>query len=704
MIWAALRPFASVRPMGRIHILDPALADQIAAGEVIERPASVVKELVENALDAGARSITIEIREGGSELMRVSDDGSGMDRQDAALSLLRHATSKIRSQADLEAIATLGFRGEALPSIASVSRIRLATRRPEDLEGTEIASEAGAPPRVSPVGCAAGTSVEVRDLFFNVPARRKFLKSKATESAQIGEVCLRAALLDAGLRLTLLRDGRRAAEYLPAADWAERAAHVLSDKRVRIDDEHAGVRVRAVLGAPEHSRSGAGALHVFVNGRPVRERNLARSVAFAYGSVMPPGRYPIGVVHLDVPREEVDVNVHPQKAEVRFVRGREIHEAVTRVLARGLGTSAWKGPAARSTSFWSERLPSGPLASALAPAAEPEADPWGLDRGASPGAAPIRPAPAADPTAGSHGIERAAAASAQALQPGPSADPTSPFHGHDRAAPAGAQALQPGPAADSAARWRGLDRAASAGAPALSPALGAASLPEAAPRQPALPYAPAPPQALAAREPQVAPPAFAEATGRGKYRALAQARQLFVVAESAAGLVVIDQHAADERIHYQRLRAQYAAREVRAQRLLLPERVELSEREAALLETYADQIALTGLEVALIGARTAAVRAVPALLRRAPPERLLRDLLDELSRSGERGFGDALDMALATMACHGAIRAGDPLSLQECQALLDGLSAIEEFAGHCPHGRPIVFEIPFDALARKVGR
>jgi DNA mismatch repair protein MutL len=633
--------------MGRIHILDTALADQIAAGEVIERPASVVKELLENALDAGARSITIEIREGGSELMRVSDDGCGMDREDAALSLLRHATSKIRSQADLEAIATLGFRGEALPSIASVSRIRLATRRAEDLEGTEVTAEAGAPPRVSPVGCAAGTSVEVRDLFFNVPARRKFLKSKATESAQIGEVCLRAALLDAALRLVLLRDGRRAAEYLPATDWAERAVHVLSGKRVRIEDQHAGVRVRALLGAPEDSRSGAGALHVFVNGRPVRERNLARSVAFAYGSVMPPGRYPIGVVHLDVARDEVDVNVHPQKAEVRFVRGREINEALTRVLARGLGTSAWKGPAARGPAFWSERLPAGPLAVALAPAAgEAAADPWGLDAAPSPGPAP---------------------------------------------APSWAREQPLGQAAEPAAAW---------------PAAGA---PEAGGRQPALPYAPVRPVfPQLARDPQAQlAPVESPAPGAAppsSYRALAQARQLFIVAESARGLVVIDQHAADERIHYQRLRAQYAARQVRTQQLLLPEHVELSEREAALLETHADQISLTGLEVALIGARSAAVRAVPALLRRAPPERLLRDLLDELSRSGERGFGDALDMALATMACHGAIRAGDPLSLPECQALLDSLASIEDFAGHCPHGRPIVFEIPFDELARKVGR
>ncbi|HEX6245348.1 MAG TPA: DNA mismatch repair endonuclease MutL, partial [Polyangiales bacterium] len=272
------------RSMARIRILDGALADQIAAGEVIERPASVVKELLENALDAGARSLTVEIREGGSELIRVSDDGVGMDREDAQLCVLRHATSKIRSQADLEAIATLGFRGEALPSIASVARFRLVTRTADAVEGTELVMEGGSPPQLSPVGAPQGTTIEVRDLFFNVPARRKFLKSKATESAQIGEACLRVALLDHALRLNLVRDGRRVAEYLPATDWSERAAHVLTGKRVRVEGEHAGVRVRAVLGAPEDSRSGAGSLHIFVNGRPVRERSLARSVAFAYGS------------------------------------------------------------------------------------------------------------------------------------------------------------------------------------------------------------------------------------------------------------------------------------------------------------------------------------------------------------------------------------------------------------------------------------
>ena len=355
--------------MPSIRILDAALADQIAAGEVVERPASVVKELLENALDAGARTVTVEIRDGGSTLVRVTDDGAGMDRDDARIAVLRHATSKLRTASDLARISTLGFRGEALPSIASVSRMRLVTRTQGSVEATEVLLEGGAEARVSPAGAAVGTTVEVRDLFFNTPARKKFLKSGATESAQISEICLRAALIDPALRLLVLRDGRRAREFLPASDWAERARHVLEGKSVRIDGEQRGVSVRALLSAPEQARSGASGLHVFVNGRPVRDRNLARSVAFAYGSVMPPGRFPTGVVHLALDPEEVDVNVHPQKAEVRFQRGREIHEALTRVLSKGLGTSAWAGPASRKPSFWSERYPSARCIPSPVPAA-----------------------------------------------------------------------------------------------------------------------------------------------------------------------------------------------------------------------------------------------------------------------------------------------------------------------------------------------
>ncbi|MCA9528982.1 MAG: DNA mismatch repair endonuclease MutL, partial [Myxococcales bacterium] len=362
----------------RIHVLEGALVDQIAAGEVVERPASVVKELVENALDAGATRVDVDIADGGRARIRVSDDGSGMDREDAARAVLRHATSKIREVDDLLALTTLGFRGEALPSIASVSRFSLKTRPEAEVAGTEVRIEGGAAPVVRDVGCAAGTSVTVEDLFFNVPARRKFLRAAQSESGRILGVCLAAALGAPALHLTVTSNGRKARAYLPARDWFERAETTFADEPLeRIEATRDGVGVRAALGPPERARSGARYLHLFVNGRPVSDRALARAVAFAYGSVLPPGRYPAGVVHLDLEPQRVDVNAHPQKAEVRFAGGRIVHDALTRALASRLGTEAWsgagRGPVARSPSYWDERL--GGLAHAAPTAAERTATP-----------------------------------------------------------------------------------------------------------------------------------------------------------------------------------------------------------------------------------------------------------------------------------------------------------------------------------------
>ncbi|MDQ3037391.1 MAG: DNA mismatch repair endonuclease MutL, partial [Myxococcota bacterium] len=326
--------------MRPVRILPDDLADQIAAGEVVERPASVVKELVENAIDAGARAIKVEIEGGGIGLVRVSDDGHGMIEADARLAIRRHATSKISVREDLDRIATLGFRGEALPSIASVSRFTLATRTRDAVAGTEVRIEGGAEATAREVGCAPGTTVTVRDLFFNVPARRKFLKAVGTESAHVRETLVRAALGSAELRITLVRDGRTALELLPVAELGKRASLLFPEESLaRVEGVRDGIELEALLSPPERARSGAAHLHLYVNGRPVRDRALARSVAFAYGSVLPPGRYPVGVVYLRIPPERVDVNVHPQKSEVRFDSARTVFDAISRVLAHGLGTS-----------------------------------------------------------------------------------------------------------------------------------------------------------------------------------------------------------------------------------------------------------------------------------------------------------------------------------------------------------------------------
>ncbi|MBN8616591.1 MAG: DNA mismatch repair endonuclease MutL, partial [Deltaproteobacteria bacterium] len=316
-----MSPVARPEPVvaRRVRALPSALVDQIAAGEVVERPASVVKELVENAIDAGATDIRVETEQGGLARIAITDDGHGMSREDAELAVARHATSKIATLDDLRAIATLGFRGEALPSIASVSRFSLRTRTHDALEGTEIRIEGGHTKEVLVAGGSPGTTVRVDELFFNVPARKKFLKGLATESGHIGETLTRLALSRPSLRLAWLRDGRRAREWASAKDGYQRALQLFPDEKLAaVEGERDGVRVRAMLSAPERARNGAGQLYVAVNGRIVRDRAIARAIAFAFGSVLPPGRFPAGVAWIELDPERVDVNVHPQKAEVRF--------------------------------------------------------------------------------------------------------------------------------------------------------------------------------------------------------------------------------------------------------------------------------------------------------------------------------------------------------------------------------------------------
>jgi DNA mismatch repair protein MutL len=593
---------------GKIRVLDDALADQIAAGEVVERPASVIKELLENAIDAGATRVDVEIEAGGCQRLRVVDDGCGMTAEDAALAVLRHATSKLRTIDDLQAIATLGFRGEALPSIASVSRFSLVTRERSALSGTQVDIEGGGEPRVREAGSAPGTAVEVRDLFFNVPARLKFLKSRPTESGHIAGVCMRAALANPALALSVTNDGRSMRRWLSAASFFERAQAVFAEETlVLLEGERGGVQMSAALGAPERARNGATGLHLFVNGRPVRDASLARAVAFAYGSVMPPGRYPVGVVQLQLAAESVDVNVHPQKLEVRFQDSRAVFESVTRMLAKQLGTSAWSGPARRGAAYWEDRLRPALANTPTEPAAMDvhAADPWNLSGGVADGAGPA------------------------------------PLHDLTGAVPAREQPAQ---------------------------------------------------QSLTAH-------GFF-----GALRVLGQVRRMLLVCEGNDALYVIDQHAADERVRFDHLQRAYAAREVKVQHLLFPERVECTEEEAALVGAQHDALLQLGLDCTLLGPTTVAVHAVPALLTRAAPQRLLRDVIGELERAGGRAFSAAVDRVLATMACHGSIRAGDALSIEQAEALLRNLDAVADFSGHCPHGRPVVHALPLDDLERKLGR
>ncbi|MGK4009085.1 DNA mismatch repair endonuclease MutL [Sorangium sp. So ce1036] len=654
------RPMPARAEERRVALLPDDLANQIAAGEVVERPASVVKELVENALDAGARRVRIDIEGGGVGLVRVADDGRGMSREDASLAVLRHATSKIARLDDLRCIQSFGFRGEALASIASVSRFSLRTRRDGEAEGTEIRIEGGGAAQAAPCGCAAGTVVEVRDLFYNVPARRKFLRAIGTESAHVTEIAQAIALGEPGVTLILSRDGRVVREWLRAPNRAERVRAMLAGEELATCAGQRGpLTVEAFVSRPERARSGAGWLWMFVNGRHVRDRSLARSVALAYGSVLEPGRYPIGAVFIDLPAELVDVNVHPQKAEVRFADGRAVADAIYKIVAAqvaaafGLPAPAPGGFQGRKGKLFEDAAPppgdawawsngpgaAPPAAGAPAERQEPPGDPWGLggDLGGAP--PPARP---------------------DAVQAGPGAP------------------AQAGGWTDAALPWQG----GGPGGPAIAPG------------SPPVPYPTGSGPTLTAAE---------RAPAWKALRFLAQVRNTYFVCEGPDGIYFLDQHAAAERVTFHRLRASYDGRDVATQKLLFPALVPAAPAEVSLIEEAQEAVARLGLDVRPAGAAQLAVHAVPTLLRRAAPERLVRDLLDELSHSGERAFSGAVDLALATMACHGSLRAGDPVAPEEARALLASLDEVD-FAGHCPHGRPVVMRIGWPELEHRVGR
>ncbi|HEU4582545.1 MAG TPA: DNA mismatch repair endonuclease MutL [Polyangiaceae bacterium] len=647
--------------MPEIRVLSDEIASQIAAGEVVERPASALKELLENALDSGATRCGVEIEGGGLTRIAVLDDGCGMSEEDARLSLKRHATSKLRAFADLEQLTSYGFRGEALPSIASVSRLLLRTRRADSSSGVELSLEGGLEPEVRPAGCAPGTLVEVRDLFFNVPARRKFLRSAGTESGHLADVVEAVALSRPDLAVTLKRDGRMLRQWLRVSDRRQRVLTAFEEELAECQGERGPLRVEAYLTRPERARTGAGGLHLFVNNRPIRDRALAVAAAQAYGSVLERGRYPRGVIYLDLPPRLVDFNVHPQKIELRFAEPRAVSDALYQVLSSKLARGF----------------------SAPAPLGAP---------------APGRAAP---PVLRDVTAERAAPEPPPLQQQGVLEPPRA-------APPAAASSVPPAPDLRS---WLESPRAAWARAQ-QGHTLDAR--PPGAPRPPAPPTPPAQEGPSTADDEPSSEPALTERSLRGPAQLgehvewanltfLAQLKQTFLICEGPAGLYVLDQHAAAERVTFDRLRRQYRERTVASQALLFPVEVELGADETEFLEQHAAEFGALGMDLRLRGTQWVSVHGVPRLLERLSPERLLRDLLAETMRQGGRGFSGAVDLALATLACHASLRAGDPIAPAEATALLAALDGTD-FAGHCPHGRPIVSFTSYAELERKVGR
>ena len=616
-----------------VRRLDPVLIDRIAAGEVVERPASAAKELIENALDAGATLIEVVIAQGGRSLIRVTDNGQGMGPDDLALCIERHATSKL-PDGNLFSIQTLGFRGEALPSIGSVARLSIKSRRADDPQGMMIVVDGGVVAPLRPVPMMQGTQVEVEDLFYATPARLKFLKTDRTEASAIADLMKRVALAHPNVRFCLAGDHVPLLDYAvaktsdPDQAWAERVAQVLGQSfvsnAIAFFADYPDVCVRGFAGLATAHRPTAAGLFLYVNGRPVRDRLLLGAVKGAYADLLPPGRHPAGVVFIDVPPSLVDVNVHPAKSEVRFRESGGVRSALVGALKQALGAA---GPRTSST-LGTRTL------DALRPVSASRPLDWDW-----------RQSPAA-PQGGMPG----------GMQEGVQA----PLYGMAENTPARFEAMPP------MARLYAADPAPQSFAPSGTQAGDEASHPLGA--------------------------------------ACAQIHDTYILAQTQDGLVVVDQHAAHERLVYERLKHERAMQAVKRQLLLIPEIVELDPVEASRLVEKADLLAEFGLVVEAFGPGAVAVVEVPAAIAGGRIAALIRDLCDTLEEWGSAGaLEKRLDHVLATFACHHSVRAGRRLRPEEMNALLREMEATP-FSGQCNHGRPTYVELKLKDIERLFGR
>ena len=612
--------------MAKIHILPEHLANQIAAGEVIERPASVVKELVENSLDAGATRIEIEIEGGGIRLIRVIDNGEGMDEDDVLLCLERHGTSKIREDRDLAAIATLGFRGEAIPSIGSVARLTITSRLVGSDLGTEAVVAYGKLVKIHEIGAAQGTRFEVAHLFGNTPARRKFLRTVRTEQAHVEEVVKNYALGSPEVTIVLRVDGREILHLDRTLSLQQRLIRLMPTAAplLRVGDPDTTTppqRVFGYLALPETHLPAAARLRLFVNGRAVRDRMMTHAVIEGLRGFLMKGRNPAGLIHLIVPATEVDVNVHPAKHEVRFRNSRDIHLLISEAVAGAMGDYQ---KTAQGRIF-------GP--SQIRQTSPVPLDTWPVPD--SPSRVPIPP------------------------------DEDDPPRRTSRAAPGGLRAGRQVPAGEPyrPASATGRGTAAAEPEPAAAPDAGAPS-----PRQAAL--------------------AVPDRRHHG-LQVIGQLDDLYILCQNDEGLVLIDQHAAHERLLFEDLRRQYSGDRIASQSLLFPLTTELSLFQARLVEQHLADLERMGFALRHFGSNAYVISGVPAMAGQFPPQELLLDMLEQFgSENGQGERENRIDRILATMACRAAVKAGAKLSTREIEALLERMARADLFS-HCPHGRPV---------------
>ena len=580
--------------MSKIKVLPEILSNKIAAGEVVERPASIVKELIENALDAGSSRIMIEVKKGGRSLIRVSDNGVGMSRDDAMLSLERYATSKIYTDGDLFAINTLGFRGEALPSIAAVSKFCLITRDETASSGTEIVVHGGTIKKVSEIGAPRGTMVTAEHLFFNMPARRKFLKTVTTETGHIVDAITKIALGWPDVQFRLSHNEKLVKNWPATGDFADRIVDVLGidikDDLCKVEFSADDFSITGWISSPRNTRRTSRGIHVYVNGRSVRDRIIQHGLFEGYSGRLVKGQFPLAVLFIHVPYDQVDVNVHPAKHEIRFARQKNVHEAVRRAVQEALqhsDQSGWTVPALRKSRTSVEKPGIG---EGLADFEKPEKE---------------RKAPSFR----KNGIFDLHRPSSSPMQ-----DPI------------------PAEAAVQTMLW--------------------------------------------------------EKKRFGDLRVIGQFRDMYILCESGDGLVLIDQHAAHERILFEQLKHRYQERRKTTQKLLIPETIDLGYREAKILERLIPNLLDFGLEIVPFGGDTFAVKAVPLLLKTKEIKPLVIEMVEKTAQIGfSSGMETVIDRCIELMACHGAVRANQKLSDQEIRELLHQLDTCDQ-PSNCPHGRP----------------
>lgn len=692
--------------MSKIRVLSDQLANQIAAGEVVERPASVAKELVENGIDAGARRITLEVEAGGRRLLRVADDGCGMTRDDAVLAFERHATSKISSAADLAAIATLGFRGEALASIASVARVELVTKTEDSAAATRVLIEGGRMRDVKDAAHPKGTTITVRDLFFNIPARRKFLRSEATESFHLTNLVTHYALAHPEIAFTLTNNGREVLRATPASDLRERAYQIFGAEFLENLLEVSGgqpqiARVRGYVSAPRERRTSRDAQYLFINGRYVRDRLVGRALSDGYRAILPHGVFPAALLFLEIPLEEVDVNVHPAKTEVRFRRAAAVADAVREAVRGALASAGY----ARAIEAVHETVK--PQAHDDALSAERRHDESSAFASRE-DATQLRVVENAD--AASFNESDISDVTRELVPPSRQASIEFGFAAPLDEEPFPEEWKQPLPSKGNTARgldaiMRNAQSASSspgAGGNAESAGtvvpLGRELMGESTPavinqeQHQSPPIHPAnalPPLVSAANLVREVP---LEAVS-SNIRPLGQLEESFIIATDDEGLLLIDQHVAHERILFDKYRALESSRPAESQNLLMPETFDLTPAQAAAFETVAEELETYGFGLMRLSGRTVAIRAVPADLPAGEARNMLAEVLETIDAEKRGTARETLrDEIAASLACRAAIKINTPLAVEKMRWLIDRL-LLTSSPTTCPHGRPIILRL-----------